>query len=135
MDPKCVSHVVWDGYWGRAFFHCSYSKSPRGLRKRLPSPVSILFLTATNLGPTYPSPKPTLTLTSHLGQNVGLREGSVGSFPEKYNYSESFGYSLLLNKRRPHFQFFCKVCLVTFEQCFWPHSGLNAMSLLLSNCY
>ena len=24
---------------------------------------------------TYPSPKPTLTLTSHLGQNVGLREG------------------------------------------------------------
>ena len=25
--------------------------------------------------PTYPSPKPTLTLTSHLGQNVGLREG------------------------------------------------------------
>ena len=30
--------------------------------------------------PTYPSPKPTLTLTSHLGQNVGLREGQVGSF-------------------------------------------------------
>ena len=25
--------------------------------------------------PTYPSPKPTLTLTSHLGQNVGLGEG------------------------------------------------------------
>ena len=25
--------------------------------------------------PTYPSPKPTLTLTSPLGQNVGLREG------------------------------------------------------------
>ena len=24
--------------------------------------------------PTYPSPKPTLTLTSHLGQNVGLGE-------------------------------------------------------------
>ena len=23
----------------------------------------------------YPSPKPTLTLTSHLGQNVGLGEG------------------------------------------------------------
>ena len=32
--------------------------------------------------PTYPSPKSTLTLTSHLGQNVGLGEGSVGSFPE-----------------------------------------------------
>ena len=25
--------------------------------------------------PTYTSPKPTLTLTSHLGQNVGLGEG------------------------------------------------------------
>ena len=25
--------------------------------------------------PTYPSPKPTLTPTSHLGQNVGLGEG------------------------------------------------------------
>jgi len=40
----------------------------------------------TNLGslyvsgklPTYPSPKPTLTLTCHLGQNVGLREGGGG---------------------------------------------------------
>ena len=30
--------------------------------------------------PTYPSPKPTLTITSHLGKNVGLREGYVGSF-------------------------------------------------------
>ena len=35
--------------------------------------------------PTYPSPKPTLTLTSHLRQNVGLREGQVGSFSETYN--------------------------------------------------
>ena len=26
---------------------------------------------------TYPSPKPTLTLTSHLGQNAGLGEGQV----------------------------------------------------------
>ena len=25
--------------------------------------------------PTYPSPKPTFTLTSHLERNVGLREG------------------------------------------------------------
>ena len=33
--------------------------------------------------PMYPSPKPTLTLTSHLGQNVGLGE-EVGSFPETY---------------------------------------------------
>ena len=35
--------------------------------------------------PTYPSPKPTTALTSHLGQNVGLGEGEVGSFPETYN--------------------------------------------------
>ena len=35
--------------------------------------------------PIYPSPKPILTLTSHLGQNVGLGEGWVGSFPETYN--------------------------------------------------
>ena len=32
--------------------------------------------------PTYPSPNPTLILTSHFGQNVGLGEGLVGSFPE-----------------------------------------------------
>ena len=25
--------------------------------------------------PTYPSPKPTLTLSSHFGQNIGLRDG------------------------------------------------------------
>ena len=31
---------------------------------------------------TYPSLTPTLTLTSHLGQNVGLGEGYVGSFPK-----------------------------------------------------
>ena len=30
--------------------------------------------------PTYPSPKPTLTIISHLGKNVGLRVGYVGSF-------------------------------------------------------
>ena len=35
--------------------------------------------------PTYPSPKATLTLTSHIGKNFGLGEGLVGSFPETYN--------------------------------------------------
>ena len=30
--------------------------------------------------PTYPSPKPTLTLSSYLEQNVGLGEGYMGSF-------------------------------------------------------
>ena len=34
--------------------------------------------------PSYP-PKATSTLTCHLGQNVGLGEGLVGSFPEMYN--------------------------------------------------
>ena len=41
--------------------------------------------------PTHPSPKPTLTLKSHLGQNVDLGEGWVGSFPEKYNDPKSLG--------------------------------------------
>ena len=35
--------------------------------------------------PSTPSPMPTLTLTFHLRQNVGLGEGQVGSFPETYN--------------------------------------------------
>ena len=34
--------------------------------------------------PTYPSPKPTLTLTSHLGQNVGLGVGVGGQFPRNF---------------------------------------------------
>ena len=34
---------------------------------------------------TYPSPKPTLTLSSHLWQNIGLGEVYVGRFPETYN--------------------------------------------------
>ena len=42
---------------------------------------------------TYPSPKPTLTLTSQLGQNVGLGEaeggGGVGSFSDTYNDPEN----------------------------------------------
>ena len=33
--------------------------------------------------PTYPSPKLTLTLNSYFGQNDGLGEGCVGSFPER----------------------------------------------------
>ena len=32
--------------------------------------------------PPPPPPKLTLTLASHLGQNVGLGEGQVGSFLE-----------------------------------------------------
>ena len=32
--------------------------------------------------PSYPSPKPTLSLTSHLGKNVSLGEGQVVSFSD-----------------------------------------------------
>ena len=32
--------------------------------------------------PIYSSPKPALSLTSHIGQNVGLGEGLVGGFPK-----------------------------------------------------
>ena len=35
--------------------------------------------------PIYSSPKSTFKLTSHLGQNIGLGEGRVGSFPETYH--------------------------------------------------
>ena len=37
--------------------------------------------------PTYPSPKLTLTLNSYFGQNDGLGEGWVGSFPERQTKS------------------------------------------------
>ena len=40
---------------------------------------------------TYPSPKPTLSLTSHLRQNVTLGEGWVGTFPVTYNDSKNLG--------------------------------------------
>ena len=43
--------------------------------------------------PIYPSPKPTLILTPLIGQNVGLGEGKVGSFPEKYNDPEFLGFN------------------------------------------
>ena len=54
--------------------------------------------------PTYPSPKPTLTLPSHLGQNIGLGEGKVGSFPEKYNDPEFLGFNFLWDS---YLFFFC----------------------------
>ena len=44
--------------------------------------------------PSYPSPKPTLTLSFHLGQNVGLREGAVSQkrliLLLFYNITENF---------------------------------------------
>ena len=35
-------------------------------------------------GPTVSLPHSKFALTSHLGQNVGLGEGWLGSFPETY---------------------------------------------------
>ena len=52
------------------------------------SPHSLCLLESGKVGivvPTYPSLKPTLTVTSYLGQNVGLGEGSMGSFQKTYN--------------------------------------------------
>ena len=45
-------------------------------------PAKRILLDVSGKLPTYPSPRPILTITSHLGQNVGLGEGQVGSFPD-----------------------------------------------------
>jgi len=46
----------------------------------LPYPRNVGSVYVSGKLSTNPSPKPTLTLTSHLGQNVGLGEGQVGSY-------------------------------------------------------
>ena len=72
--------------------------------------------------PNNPSLKPTLTLSSHLGQKVGLGDGSVSSFPEMY-YDPFFlklhiSFPLVRNSLFPpheqeavaifyHFYFYC----------------------------
>ena len=48
--------------------------------------------------PPHP-PKPTSTLTRHLGQIVGLREGLVGSFLETYNDSNLLSPNVLVKSR------------------------------------
>ena len=58
-----------------------------------PSPQKVLLNRGWSIrGPgklfTYPSSKPPLTLTSHLGQNVGLKEGLGRQFPKKINWSD-----------------------------------------------
>ena len=58
-----------------------------------PSPQKVLLnrgwsIRVSGKLPTYPSSKPPLTLTSHLGQNVGLREGLGRQFPKKINWSD-----------------------------------------------
>ena len=52
--------------------------------------------------PTYPSPKSTLTLTSHLGQNVGLGEGKVDSFSETYIDLRCTRFKLVISCLSPH---------------------------------
>ena len=47
--------------------------------------LSHLVIGPVRMIPTYLSPKSTLTLTSHLGQNVSIGEGWEGSFAERYN--------------------------------------------------
>ena len=44
-------------------------------------------------------PKTTSTLTRHLGQIVGLREGLVGSFLETYNDSNLLSPNVLVKSR------------------------------------
>ena len=57
--------------------------------------------------PTYPSPKLTLKLTSYLGQNFGLGEGLVGSFPRTNNDPKfllvEFGLQLWIGIQNPSF--------------------------------
>ena len=50
--------------------------------------------------PTYPSSKPALTLTPHLGQNVGLRKGQVGIFRMRIMI-ETFYILILLHQLSP----------------------------------
>ena len=71
--------------------------------------------------PTYPSPKSTFTFTCHLGQNVGLGEGQVGSFQET-SYKQCTAYLhywlavvlLLFSKRFDHQLTLHKL---NFQQC------------------
>ena len=68
---------------GPGIFPCYYACEPIGLignkrktkPKVLPCCTILRSVYVSGKLPTYPSPKPTLTLTSHLGQNVGLGEG------------------------------------------------------------
>ena len=55
----------------------TFSGEERGEMAVFPGYFCARFSTqvASSADHTYPSPKPTLTLTSHLGQNVSLGEG------------------------------------------------------------
>ena len=76
MEYLIVDHCfpefdVWTQFVSEDFAH---SLKLDALRNRC------YFRMSTGLSVTYPSPNPTLTATSHLGENVGLGEGWVGRF-------------------------------------------------------
>ena len=54
-------------------YHDCCNASSLGICNALGKLYGSLYISGKLL--TYPSPKPTLTFTSHLGQNVGLGEG------------------------------------------------------------
>ena len=107
--------LVWP--WGsnpqpRLFSQALYrlSLSSRGLINKHHGKLSFFYSTTDGSGSTlietYPSPKPTLTLTSHFGQNVGLGKGWVSSFPKTYNDPHCSGSALAAMMSSRFVQFF-----------------------------
>ena len=77
--PFSAPFVLW-----RGFFSLSFQSFV--LSHLVFAPVRMMAVVYVSVKlPNYLSPKLTLTLTSHLRQNVGLGDGLVGSFPETYN--------------------------------------------------
>ena len=54
--------------------------------------------------PTYASPNSTLTLSSHLGQNILVRGGVGGKLPKHLNWSVSAFFAVLLSTRTAKYQ-------------------------------
>ena len=72
--------------------------------------------------PTYPPPKATLTLTSHLGQNVGLGEGRWAVSQKRIMVRSCSLFRRTTEKIFSHFKFFV---LVFFQ---------NATADFITNC-
>ena len=75
-----------------------FHRRSRSKRERFPL-GEIKRLRGIGTPPPLPPPKPTSTLTRHLGQIVGLREGLVGSFLETYNDSNLLSPNVLVKSR------------------------------------
>ena len=88
LIPSRYLKVFWDERRLRITLAClnlipNLLSSQKTLKQRLGTSLTGGVLRSLYVSwklPTYPSPKPTLTLTSHLGQNVGLKEGRVGGW-------------------------------------------------------